>query len=144
MNITNREIPINLLSNISLNQTASKKFYVENLVAKNNEYCPFYKYGQCTIVVAKLAYSVVHHERCKKYWKTCRYYRDHIGVSQKINSNSSRKPRNILLTSFLNHIDREIVITSTSSKKLSSKSKREIEEKFTEVLEMLLEDSQEE
>lgn len=36
--------------------------------------CPYYKYGQCTVAPKSIATTVVEAKRCKKDWRSCRYY----------------------------------------------------------------------
>ncbi|RLG75973.1 MAG: hypothetical protein DRO23_02260 [Thermoprotei archaeon] len=104
--------------------------------------CPYYKYGQCTVVPPKLAYAVVSASRCRKYWKTCRYYRKKLGLNNEKESRNEPKQRNIPLTSFLGRIEHEIVIT-TDVKKMNSEGKKILERKMSKVFQMLLTETKE-
>ncbi len=103
----------------------------------NQETCPFYKYGQCTIVPPELAYTVVNTLRCRKYWKTCRYYRKKLGLSSKKRTEENEIQKNVPLTSFLGRPEREIVVTA-EVRKMNSRGKRTLEKKMSKVFQMLL------
>lgn len=98
--------------------------------------CPYYKYGQCTIVPSKLAYAVVSMSRCRKYWKTCRYYRKRLGLNNEKESRNEHRQKNIPLTSFLGRVEHEIVITTDIKK--NSRGKKILEQKISKVFQMLL------
>jgi len=44
--------------------------------------CPYYKYGQCLLVPIHLAYAVVDSQRCRRGWRTCKYYMNASGGSE--------------------------------------------------------------
>ena len=110
----------------------------------NKEHCPFFKYGQCIIVSPHIAYSIVNLERCSKYYKTCRYYLKHSGkLSVKSKSSKDFRDRNSSLLQFIDKSETKLVTVGYYSSKNSMKERRRREKLISEVLEMLLRDSQE-
>jgi len=101
------------------------------------EPCPFYKYGQCTIVPPELAYTVVNTLRCRKYWKTCKYYRKKLGLERERRTEENEIRKNVPLTDFLGRLEREIIVTA-EVRKMNSGSKRTLEKKISKVFQMLL------
>lgn len=110
---------------------------------KTREHCPFFKYGQCIIAPPHIAYSIVNFERCSKYYRTCKYYLKHVNESSKKSKSRNLSDKNKSLLQFIDKSETKLVTVSYYSRKNGIKERRRKEKLISEVLEMILKDSQE-
>jgi len=109
---------------------------------KSKEHCPFFKYGQCIIAPPHIAYSIVNLERCSKYYKTCKYYLKHVGEASGKSKSRDIHDKNKSLLQFIDRNEAKLITVGYYSSRNSMKERRRKEKLISEVLEMILKDSQ--
>ncbi len=107
------------------------------------DHCPFLKYGQCIVAPPQIAFTIVNFERCKKYYKTCKYYLKHTGALTDSKGKQGLRDKNKSLLQFIDKRETKLVTVGYYSSRSNMRERRKSEKLIAKVLEMLLKDSEE-